>query len=105
MKLEHLGKIIDIEPRQAAAENRIVRMLHKHSAGVRQNKLFVLTSSGRLGMTAFNAAIDRLVNEESVIARVTTNHERSFLLKLTPRGEQQAQQLEDVLAMQKGVVA
>jgi len=40
MKLLHLGIEIDITPRQATVENRIVRMLYKHRCGVRQTKLF-----------------------------------------------------------------
>lgn len=97
MRLEHLGKIIDIEPRQAALENRIVRTLHRLRDGVRQNKLFAITSSGRLGMEAFNSAVERLVNDENVIVRMTTNHEKSFMLKLTPWGEQVAEDLVETI--------
>jgi len=98
MKLEHLGKIIEIEPRQAALENRIVRMLNKHSAGVRQSRLFILTQSGRLGAGIFHRSLDRLVNQEDVVKRVATDHENSFLLKLTSWGEEIARDLEQTIA-------
>lgn len=106
MKLLHLGKIIEIEPRQAAIENRIVRMLNRHSTGVRQSKLFSLTGSGRFGIEAFNQACERLIDEEGVVVRATTHHEQGFLLKLTPWGEHQALDLEETLsAGRKGSVA
>src|SRR5258707_758418 len=105
MKVQHLSRIIDIDPQQAACENRIVRMLYKHRCGVRQNKLFQLTCSGRLGEGIFKRSISRLVDEEDIVTRLTTNHASGFLLKLTPWGEQLALELENILTMQKGVAA
>ena len=104
MKLSHLGIEIDIDPRQATVENRILRMLYKHRHGVRQTKLFTLTSSGRLGADVFNRAVERLVSEANAVTRVTTNHERSFLLKLTPWGESLAESLESTIAIPKPAV-
>lgn len=100
MKCEHLGVIVEIEPRQATVENRCVRMLYKHRSGVRQPKLFELTGSGRLGREVFERAIQRLAEAE-ILVRQSTNHENSFVLKLTPWGEAQAETLEATLAMQK----
>lgn len=105
MKLEHLGKITEIEPQQAAIEVRIVRMLNKHGAGVRQNKLCQLTNSQRFGTQAFEQALNRLIDEENIVRRSATTNSTSFLLKLTPWGEQQAEDLEEMLSERKAVVA
>jgi hypothetical protein len=96
--------MIEIDAVQAACENRIVRMLGKHKSGVRQSKLCHLTNAARLGFGVFERATDRLLTEE-IIIRATTDNSSSFLLKLTPWGEGLAQELNDTLAMQKGVVS
>jgi hypothetical protein len=105
MKLQHLGKIVDLEPQQAALENRVVRMLNKHRSGVRERNLFFLTGSNRFGYQAFKRAINRLIDEEDVVKRVTTDHKNSFLLTLTSWGEVHALDLEETLAAGKDSVA
>lgn len=93
MQCEHLGKIIEIDPEQAAAENRIVLQLGKHKQ-MRQFRLYALTGAGRCGNERFKAAVERLALD-GILTRITTNYKDSFLLKLTPRGEQCAQILAD----------
>jgi hypothetical protein len=99
MKLEHLGKLVDIDQRQATCENRIVLMLAKHGS-VRKTHLFHLTSSGKLGRDVFENSVQRLTEEEIVTLKSTANVRR-IVLKLTPWGEAQAQTLEQPIAIQR----
>jgi hypothetical protein len=102
MKLTHLGKIVDLDPRQAAIEVRIVRTLYRNAAGVRQTRLISLTGDRRFGTDAFQKAVDRLVAEE-IITRTATNYEKGFLLKLTPWGGWLGESLETELAIRTDV--
>jgi len=100
MQLEHLGKLVDLDPRQATVENRIVRMLRKHRS-IRQPKLFALIGAGRQGEDVFKAAVSRLADEEHIIKRVTNTQENSFVLQLTPLGAQLADALEATIAQNR----
>lgn len=97
MQVEHLGRLVDLDPQQAAVENRIVRMLRKHRTGVRQPKLFAIIGAARQGEDVFKAAVGRLADEERLIKRVTSTQENSFVLQLTIDGERQADILENLI--------
>jgi len=96
MKNIHLGKIVDITPDQATCENRIVLLLNKHKGGVRQSQLFRLTGACRVGKDVFARSLERLAVEDILVRHFSTG-EKSFLLKLTPWGEQCAEELQDTI--------
>lgn len=82
MKCEHLGMIVDVDPRVAAYENAVVRALRRHGPS-RQKDLWYRSGAQRVGREMFQQTIDSLV-DRGIIVRETTNYKNSFILRMAP---------------------
>jgi hypothetical protein len=82
MVTEHLGKIVDLDPRTIALENSLVRALRTHGP-LRQRDLWYRSSAPRHGRERFEQAVNSLV-ERRIIVRQGTNHINSFILRMAP---------------------
>ena len=80
MKVEHLGQIVDVDPRQAAFENKILDLLRKRGP-TRQHVVYVTT--GR--HVSFLEVVESLV-ERNLIVRETTTRNNSFVLRVVYSG-------------------
>jgi hypothetical protein len=80
--IPHLGRSSgDIDPKQAAHENRILVCLHTRGA-LRENEVKIYTTSARqVGNEIHNRAVQHLV-EGGLIRKLSTTRANSFILEL-----------------------
>ena len=93
----HLGKLVgDLDPKQAAHENRIVVCLQKRGP-LRENDVKLYTGAlRRVGPQVHQAAVANLV-AQGVIRKRTTTRTNSFILELLKESEErQAKNVADV---------
>ena len=83
--LTHLGQSdSEIDPVQAAHENRILRCLQKRGT-LRENEVKLYTASThRVGRKIHNRAVAHLVSQ-GLIRKSTTTRANSFILELTEK--------------------
>lgn len=103
MKMEHLGKIVDMSVEDAAIENRIVLALRKYGP-LTKSTCFHHSGNYRVGREPYDRAIQRLVEVELLKCSSTTTL-KGFVLSLTPWGEQQAETLAATIAGRRDFVA
>lgn len=80
MKVEHLGELVEIDPKQAALEHSIVNALRNRGV-LKQRTLWFCCAGQRSGPEGFKKALDHLV-EKGHIVRMTTNRSNSFTYRL-----------------------
>lgn len=81
--ITHLGRSSsDIDPKQAAHENRILACLNKRGS-LRENEVKLYTASTRrVGREIHDRAVRSLV-DKGLIRKLTTTRANSFILELT----------------------
>lgn len=82
MKVEHLGELMDVDPKVAAFENVIIHSLRKHGPS-RTKDLWVRTGAQRFGKDFFHQVIEGLVTR-NLVTRQTTNRVNSFIYRMGP---------------------
>ena len=80
MLLEHLGELIDADPKVTAFENVIIAQLRRRGP-TRTRDLWVRTAGRRHGEEFFNSVVDGL-SARGVIVRETTNRVNSFIYRM-----------------------
>jgi hypothetical protein len=88
--ITHLGTSIkEINPKQAAHENRIVACLIKRGP-LRENGVKLYTGAiQRVGHEIHDAAVNSLL-EQGIIRKLTTTRTNSFILELTKSLQEQS---------------
>jgi len=80
MKVEHLGQMVDIDPREAAIHHTVLRYL-KRFQPLTERALWLNVRSRGCTDAQYTAAVDYLAGR-GFIVRSTTNYTNSFLLRL-----------------------
>ena len=89
MKLEHLGQLVDIDPKRAALENRIVHYM-KRCGALTQKALWLRVRSRGISFDGYRVALDALV-ERGIAVRQSTLRKNSFVLHLADKREKPAE--------------
>jgi len=89
MLVKHLGDMVDMDPRDAAMQNSILKALKKRGPML-QKDLYYRSAGQKVGREGFNRALDALC-EKRLVIRETTNHVRSFKVSLAPKKTVNAQ--------------
>lgn len=94
MKVEHLGQVMEIDPREAAIQNSVVRYL-KRCGPLTEKQLWVRIRGRGLTREEYRDAVTCLC-ERDIIVRETTNYTDKFILRLMTKVDH-AKRQRDVL--------
>ncbi len=97
MLIEHLGQLVDIDPKVASIENSIVKALRTHGP-LRQRDLWFRSGAQRVGREMFVQALDSLAVNR-VIVRQSTNRVNAYIFRMAPdaRRRERAQRREQAV--------
>jgi len=102
MLCEHLGQVVDQDPKIIAFENSVVKALRLRGP-LRQRDLWFRSAAQRVGREVFESTLDSLV-ERGIIVRESTNRVNTFLYRMAPdrRRRERAIEREQAALAQKG---